>query len=161
MKKAKILIVEDEAIIAMEMENQLQGLGYEVTSIVDTGEKAIKKTNQISCWWTFGLILWGQTLNCELKYFSFLCNLTLLLSWFWKWVTILLTAEYDKLNLSPIFRLLNSCWLFKQYTTKSLFCFISLVVWQVILICSKLQSRILKDCFINSSISISLWRRLY
>jgi CheY-like chemotaxis protein len=44
MNKAKILIVEDEAIIAMEVECQLQGLGYEVTSIVDTGEKAIKKT---------------------------------------------------------------------------------------------------------------------
>jgi PAS domain S-box-containing protein len=43
MEKAKILIIEDEAIIAMEVENQLQSLGYEVTSIVDTGEKAIKK----------------------------------------------------------------------------------------------------------------------
>jgi len=43
MKKAKILIVEDEAIIAMEIEHQLQRLGYEVTSLVDTGEKAIKK----------------------------------------------------------------------------------------------------------------------
>jgi PAS domain S-box-containing protein len=43
MEKARILIVEDEAIIAMEVESQLQSLGYEVTSIVDTGEKAIKK----------------------------------------------------------------------------------------------------------------------
>ncbi len=43
MKKVRILIVEDEAIIAMEIESQLQGLGYEVTSIVDTGEKAIQK----------------------------------------------------------------------------------------------------------------------
>ncbi|MBT7038446.1 MAG: response regulator, partial [Bacteroidetes bacterium] len=39
MEKARILIVEDEAIIAMAIENQLQGLGYEVTSTVDTGEK--------------------------------------------------------------------------------------------------------------------------
>ncbi len=46
MKGAKILIVEDEAIIAMEMESQLMGLGYEVTSIVDTGEKAIKKAEE-------------------------------------------------------------------------------------------------------------------
>ena len=30
----------------MEIENQLQGLGYEVTSIVDTGEKAIKKAEE-------------------------------------------------------------------------------------------------------------------
>ncbi|MBC8414212.1 response regulator [bacterium] len=43
MEKARILIVEDEAIIAMELESQLQSLGYEVTSIVDTGVKAIEK----------------------------------------------------------------------------------------------------------------------
>jgi len=43
MNQAKILIVEDEAIIAMEIESQMQSLGYEVTSIVDTGNKAIKK----------------------------------------------------------------------------------------------------------------------
>ncbi len=42
MEKAKILIVEDEAIIAMEIENQLLSLGYEVTSAVDTGEDAIQ-----------------------------------------------------------------------------------------------------------------------
>jgi CheY-like chemotaxis protein len=46
MEKGKILIVEDEAIIAMEIENQLQSLGYEVTSIVDTGEKAIRKAEE-------------------------------------------------------------------------------------------------------------------
>jgi len=43
MEKARILIVEDEAIIAMELENQLQSLGYEVTSVVNTGERAIQK----------------------------------------------------------------------------------------------------------------------
>ncbi|NQU63063.1 MAG: hypothetical protein HQ517_02100 [SAR324 cluster bacterium] len=43
MAKAGILIVEDEAIIAMELEIQLKSSGYEVTSIIDTGEKAIKK----------------------------------------------------------------------------------------------------------------------
>ena len=43
MTKARILIVEDEAIIAMELESQLQSLGYEITSIVDTGVKAIEK----------------------------------------------------------------------------------------------------------------------
>ena len=46
MEKARILIVEDEAIIAMAIENQLQGLGYEVTSTVDTGEKAIEKVEE-------------------------------------------------------------------------------------------------------------------
>jgi PAS domain S-box-containing protein len=46
MEKARIQIVEDEAIIAMEIESQLQGLGYEVTSIVDTGEKTIEKADE-------------------------------------------------------------------------------------------------------------------
>ena len=44
MKKTRILIVEDEAIIAMEIESQLQFLGYEVTSVVNTGGDAIKKS---------------------------------------------------------------------------------------------------------------------
>ena len=43
MKKARILIVEDEAIIALEIESQLQSLGYEITSLVDNGEDAIAK----------------------------------------------------------------------------------------------------------------------
>ena len=42
MKNTKILIVEDETIIANEVEINLQNLGYEVTSIVDTGKKAIE-----------------------------------------------------------------------------------------------------------------------
>ncbi|MBT3749633.1 MAG: PAS domain S-box protein, partial [Bacteroidetes bacterium] len=46
MDNARILIVEDEAIIAMEIESHLQSLGYKVTSIVDTGEKAIKKAEE-------------------------------------------------------------------------------------------------------------------
>ncbi len=46
MIKARLMIVEDEAIIAMEMESQLLSLGYEVTSIVDTGEKAIRKAEE-------------------------------------------------------------------------------------------------------------------
>jgi PAS domain S-box-containing protein len=46
MEKARILIVEDETIIAMEIVSQLQSLGYEVISIVDTGEKAIQKAEE-------------------------------------------------------------------------------------------------------------------
>jgi signal transduction histidine kinase/CheY-like chemotaxis protein len=46
MEKPRILIVEDEAIIAMEIENSLQNLGYEVTSIADAGEKAIIKAEE-------------------------------------------------------------------------------------------------------------------
>ena len=46
MKKVKVLIVEDESIIAMETESVLTGLGYEIVAIVDTGEKAIEVTEQ-------------------------------------------------------------------------------------------------------------------
>ncbi len=41
MKKVRILIVEDESIISLKTESILTGLGYEVISIVDTGEKAV------------------------------------------------------------------------------------------------------------------------
>lgn len=43
MSKARILVVEDEVIIAMEIENSLKNLGYEVTAVVNTGNKAIHK----------------------------------------------------------------------------------------------------------------------
>ncbi len=46
MRKSKILIVEDESIIAMELESSLLSLGYEVTSIVDTGEKTLKRVEE-------------------------------------------------------------------------------------------------------------------
>ena len=46
MDKVRILIVEDEAIIAMGIESNLQSLGYEVTSIVNTGEKAIQNAEK-------------------------------------------------------------------------------------------------------------------
>ncbi len=42
MNEAKILIVEDESIIAMETERSLKNLGYEIISIVDNGEKAVR-----------------------------------------------------------------------------------------------------------------------
>jgi len=42
MVKTKILIIEDGTIIAMRIERILKKSGYEVTSIVDTGEKAIE-----------------------------------------------------------------------------------------------------------------------
>jgi len=43
MSKARILLVEDEAIIAMEIEDTLRTLGYEVTSIANSGDKAIQR----------------------------------------------------------------------------------------------------------------------
>lgn len=43
MTKTRILVVEDEAIIAMEIESNLQSIGYEVTAVVNTGDDAITK----------------------------------------------------------------------------------------------------------------------
>ena len=43
MEKARILIVEDETVIALGIESKLKILGYEATSIVNSGEKAIEK----------------------------------------------------------------------------------------------------------------------
>ncbi len=46
MEKGTILLVEDEAVVAMEIQAILQNLGYSVIKTVDTGEKAICKTEQ-------------------------------------------------------------------------------------------------------------------
>ncbi len=43
MKTAKILIVEDEAIIAMDIKSKLKGMGYHVTAVVSDGENAISR----------------------------------------------------------------------------------------------------------------------
>ena len=44
MAKTKILIVEDEAIIAYDTKTKLETEGYKVVDIVDSGQKAIKST---------------------------------------------------------------------------------------------------------------------
>ncbi len=46
MKKARILVVEDEIIIALEIEASLNNLGYEVISIVNSCEKALTKAQE-------------------------------------------------------------------------------------------------------------------
>jgi CheY-like chemotaxis protein len=45
--KKKVLIAEDEKIIALDIRRQLQTLDYEVTSIVSTGEEAINECRRI------------------------------------------------------------------------------------------------------------------
>ena len=47
MAKAKILVVEDEAIIAMGIETTLKNQGYEVLYTVSSGEEAIRKVSKI------------------------------------------------------------------------------------------------------------------
>lgn len=42
MAKTQILIVEDDGIIAMDIESRLKKLGFDVSGIVSSGEKAIK-----------------------------------------------------------------------------------------------------------------------
>ena len=39
--KTKILVVEDESIVARDIQNMLLGLGYEVVGVVPTGEEAV------------------------------------------------------------------------------------------------------------------------
>ena len=43
MKKAKLLVVEDEAIIAKDLQWRLQDMGYYVPVIVASGEDAVKR----------------------------------------------------------------------------------------------------------------------
>jgi len=42
----KILIVEDESIVALELKDRLEKLGYQVIATVSTGEQAIKTTEE-------------------------------------------------------------------------------------------------------------------
>ena len=43
MTNAQILIVEDEGIIAKDIQNTLEGLGYAVLAVASSGKEAIKK----------------------------------------------------------------------------------------------------------------------
>jgi PAS domain S-box-containing protein len=47
MNKTAILIVEDEAVIADDLKETLEGMGYFVAAIVSSGEKALKKTEAL------------------------------------------------------------------------------------------------------------------
>ena len=46
MPKSKILVVEDEAIVAMDIERGLKKLGYEVVAVAGAGEQAIRLAEQ-------------------------------------------------------------------------------------------------------------------
>lgn len=47
MENARILVVEDEKIVARDIKNRLKSLGYTVPAIVSSGEEAIKKAEEI------------------------------------------------------------------------------------------------------------------
>ncbi|MDI9615357.1 GAF domain-containing protein [Methanothermobacter sp.] len=42
MSKAKVMVVEDESIVAIDISQRLESLGYQVTATVSTGEKAVE-----------------------------------------------------------------------------------------------------------------------
>ena len=44
--KAKILIVEDERIVAEDIRRSLQSMGYSVSTIASSGEEALKKAEE-------------------------------------------------------------------------------------------------------------------
>jgi CheY-like chemotaxis protein len=46
MKKSKVLIVEDEGIVALDLERRLRGMGYEVVGVADSGEEAFQETTE-------------------------------------------------------------------------------------------------------------------
>jgi len=46
MANAQILVVEDEGIVAMDIQKRLERLSYSVPAVVDTGEDAIKKAGE-------------------------------------------------------------------------------------------------------------------
>lgn len=47
MPKIKILVVEDERIVAKDIQNSLKMLGYDVPAIASSGEEAIEKANEV------------------------------------------------------------------------------------------------------------------
>ncbi|MFP4691152.1 MAG: response regulator [Bacteroidales bacterium] len=46
MAKVKILVVEDESIVAKDIQSTLKKLGYEVSGVVSSGEKAIREVEE-------------------------------------------------------------------------------------------------------------------
>jgi CheY-like chemotaxis protein len=46
MAKAKILIVEDENIVVLDLQMRLNSLGYAVAAVAATGQEAIKKAGE-------------------------------------------------------------------------------------------------------------------
>ncbi len=47
MSKVKVLVVEDEGLVARDVENMLKSLGYEVPAVVSTGEMAIRSAQEL------------------------------------------------------------------------------------------------------------------
>ena len=61
-EKKQILVVEDEALIAMDLQRQLQRLGYDVPAIAHSGEQALQRARSS----VFDLVLMDIHLPGEL-----------------------------------------------------------------------------------------------
>jgi len=48
MNDASILVVEDESLVAKDIQNRLKKFGYNVPAIATSGEEAIKKAGEFS-----------------------------------------------------------------------------------------------------------------
>ena len=48
MSNIKILIVEDENIVAMDLQSRLKNLGHIVCSVVNNGDDAIQKASTVA-----------------------------------------------------------------------------------------------------------------
>ncbi len=46
MEKVKILIVEDESIVAKDIQNSLKKIGYQISGVVNSGDKAIREVEE-------------------------------------------------------------------------------------------------------------------
>ena len=47
MKQASILVVEDERIVAFDLKQQLEALGYRVAAVVPSGELAVERASEL------------------------------------------------------------------------------------------------------------------
>ncbi len=47
MDKARILIVEDEAIVSMDLRHKLEAMGYSVPAEISSGEEAVEAASQL------------------------------------------------------------------------------------------------------------------
>ena len=43
MKTCQILVVEDEAVVALDIQDRLAGMGYRLAGLISSGEQALRK----------------------------------------------------------------------------------------------------------------------
>jgi CheY-like chemotaxis protein len=94
MTRINILIVEDEMVIALNLKMQLENLLYNVLDIMDSGEKTIKKLEDVKP----DLILMDHTLKGELDGIQ----TTEIISQKYKIPILYITAQNDQSTLDKI-----------------------------------------------------------